>query len=65
MNDTVLFGLSQVALLAGLATLLYGVSLNAGQAVNTPMIAGGVIILVATGALVAPGLAGDGHGTHE
>lgn len=40
-----------LSVVAGLVILLYGVTLNSGQAVNTPMVAGGVLALCGIGVL--------------
>lgn len=53
VNNPVTFGASIVLVIAGLAISLYGVSLNSGQAINTPMIAGSVSILTGIGVLTA------------
>ncbi|MDY6764393.1 MAG: hypothetical protein SV377_01690 [Halobacteria archaeon] len=41
--------IATLLIVVGLAILLYGVSLNSGQSINMPMIAGGVVVLVAMG----------------
>lgn len=52
VNETRDFGLAVVLTLAGLAVMLWGVSLNSGMAVNTPMLAGGVVIAVGIGIIL-------------
>lgn len=42
------FDLLPLGILVGLAVLLYGVSLNAGQSMNGPMLAGSLIVVVVT-----------------
>lgn len=44
--------LSTFVLIVGIATLLYGVLLDSGMEMNTPMIAGGVVMLTGMGILV-------------
>ena len=51
-SDNVVFGSLIVAVAIGLASLVYGMQVSAGQAMNTPAIAGGVVILAAIGLLV-------------
>jgi len=41
------FWLALLGTLLGMAILLYGVSLNSGVALNTTIVAGGVIMLIA------------------
>jgi len=53
VNESFTFGLATVLLLGGLAVMLFGVSLNAGQALNAPLIAGGIVIVAAIGILSA------------
>lgn len=53
VNEAANFGISVLGTIVGLAILLFGVSQNAGQSLNTPMIAGGVIVLAAMGVLTA------------
>ena len=53
VNEPLTFGASIILVIVGLAISLYGVSLNSGQALNTPMIAGSVIILAGIGTLTA------------
>lgn len=45
------FGLAVALLVGGLLVMLYGVSLTAGESLNTPMLAGGTIVVVAVGVL--------------
>lgn len=45
------FGLAVALLVGGLLVMLYGVTLNAGESLNTPMLAGGAIVVVAVGVL--------------
>ncbi len=52
VNETRDFGLATVLTVAGLAVMLWGVSLNDGTAVNTPMIAGSVVIAVGIGIIL-------------
>ena len=49
VNEPRAFGITTVGIVVGLLVLLWGVSLNSGQALNAPMIAGGVIALAAVG----------------
>jgi high-affinity Fe2+/Pb2+ permease len=51
VNESRTFGAVVALTLGGLAVMLYGVSLNAGQAMNNVMVAGGVVLLVALGLL--------------
>lgn len=44
--------LSTVVLIVGISVLLYGVFLDSGMEMNTPMIAGGVVMLAGMGLLV-------------
>jgi hypothetical protein len=53
VNETVSFGMSALLTVLGLAVLLYGVSLNNGQALNAPIVVGGLFVLLATGVLSA------------
>ncbi|MFB6229211.1 MAG: hypothetical protein ABEH88_11790 [Halobacteriales archaeon] len=48
-NDSTVFGLSLVGVLAGLGVLIYGVTLNSGEELNEIMLAGGIIVLAAFG----------------
>lgn len=47
-----LFDASIVLTVVGLVVMLYGVSLSAGAAVNTPMAAGGAIVAVGIGLIM-------------
>lgn len=59
------FGLSMVLNAVGLAIMLYGMSLNAGQALNNVILAGGVVMLAATGIMTGALLSIDGgESTH-
>ena len=49
VNESATFVGATVVLVVGLVVMLYGVSLNAGQALNTPMLVGGVVVLVGVG----------------
>ncbi len=51
VNESVTFGLSTLGVIGGLVILLWGVSLNSGQALNAPVVAGGVVVLLAFGLL--------------
>jgi len=53
VNESRTFGLVVLLTLAGLGVMLWGVTLNSGQALNTPMIAGGVVLVLATAILTA------------
>jgi len=57
VRESISFGLSLLVTVVGLAIMLYGVSLNAGLALNEFMLAGGGVVLVAivlhTGALMS------------
>ena len=53
VNEAFTFRVSTILVIVGLAISLYGVSLNSGQALNIPMIAGGVSILTGIGVLAA------------
>jgi cytochrome c biogenesis protein CcdA len=48
-NESTMFGLSLVGVLAGLGVLIYGVTLTNGEELNEIMLAGGVIVLAAFG----------------
>lgn len=50
-DESRLFGLSLVGVLAGLGVLIYGVTLNNGEELNEIMLAGGVVVLAAFGLL--------------
>lgn len=50
-SGTITFGSTLLFVAVGLLVLLYGVTLNSGQAVNTPMIAGGILALCGMGIL--------------
>lgn len=45
------FGLASLLVVAGMAVMLYGVSLNNGEAPNGPIMAGGAVMLAAIGVL--------------
>ena len=64
VNESATFTGATVVLVVGLVVMLYGVSLNAGQALNAPMLAGGVIVLVAVGIHTAGIMALDESGHH-
>lgn len=53
VNESRTFGAVVGLTVVGLLIMLYGVSLNSGQALNAPMLAGGGVLLVATAALTA------------
>ena len=53
VNDRTPFALTIVLTLVGLGILLYGVTLNAGEQLNGPMIAGGAVLVLGIGALTA------------
>lgn len=50
-KETSMFVLPPFLLIGGLVVVIYGVSLNSGQAINMTMVAGGVVMLVAVGIL--------------
>ena len=62
VNESAAFGLSLVGIVVGLAIMLYGVMLTAGQSMNTLMMVGGFVVLGAIGLHTATimGL-GSGH----
>lgn len=47
--ETATFWLATLGTVLGLVILLYGVSLNSGAALNTPILAGGVVMIAAVG----------------
>lgn len=51
MNESVTFGLALLGIVVGILVMLYGVSLNAGQSVNAPMLGGSVAVLLSFGGL--------------
>lgn len=53
VNESANFGITILGLLVGLAIMLFGVSQNAGQALNGLMVVGGVIVVAAMGVLTA------------
>jgi hypothetical protein len=66
VNESRTFGTVVLLMLAGLAVMLWGVSLNSGLAVNTPMLAGGAILVVATALLtVGVGVLEEPETEHE
>lgn len=66
VNESRTFGLVVLLTLAGLAVMLWGVSLNSGLALNTPMIAGGAVLVVATALLtVGVGVLEEPETEHE
>jgi len=66
VNESRTFGMVVLLMLAGLAVMLWGVSLNSGLAVNTPMLAGGAILVVATALLtVGVGVLEEPETEHE
>ena len=50
-NDSIPFAASIVLTLVGMGVILYGVSLNYGESLNMPMVAGGVVLLLGIGIL--------------
>jgi len=52
-SDSTVFGLSFAGVIAGLGVLIYGVTLTNGEHLNSLMLAGGVIVLLAFGLLTA------------
>ena len=50
-SDSIPFVASIVLTLAGMGIILYGVSLNYGESINPPMVAGGVVLLLGIGVL--------------
>ena len=50
-DESTVFGISLVGVLAGLAVLIYGVTLNNGEHLNELILAGGVIVLAGFGLL--------------
>jgi hypothetical protein len=53
VNESRTFGVVVLLTLGGLGVMLWGVSLNSGMALNTPIIAGGLVLVVATGVFTA------------
>lgn len=53
VNESVTFGMSGLGVIVGLAIMLYGVYLESGMELTTPVIVGGVIVLAAFGLLTA------------
>jgi hypothetical protein len=53
VNEARSFGAAALLTILGLAVLLWGVSLNNGQAPNGPIVLGGAIIVVAIAILSA------------
>ena len=51
VNESRTFGFVVLLTLVGLGVMLWGVSLDSGMEMNTPMIVGGVVLVVATGIL--------------
>jgi hypothetical protein len=51
VNESRTFAAVVALTIGGLAVMLYGVSLNAGQAMNNVMVAGGAVLIVALGLL--------------
>lgn len=46
VREPVTFGLSTLVNVLGLAIMLYGMSLTAGQSINDLMVLGGIVVLV-------------------
>lgn len=59
VSDTVIFGLSTAGIAIGLVVMLYGVSLNSGQSLNTLITVGGLVILLSMGGILAGGWGHD------
>ena len=51
-NDSITYGILVVGVTLGLALLVYGMSLTAGQSMNTPALVGGLISLGSVGIMV-------------
>lgn len=51
-SDASLYAGIVLAVTIGLAALVYGMQLSAGQSMNAPAIAGGAVVLAAIGVLV-------------
>lgn len=47
VDESVTFGLALAGTLAGLAVMLYGVSLTSGESLTVPTIVGGAIVMLA------------------
>ena len=45
-SERTFLGVLTLVMVVGLAIMLYGVFLTSGQSVNTPMIVGGVVVLI-------------------
>lgn len=48
-DESTVFGVSLVGVLAGLGVLIYGVTLTNGEELNEIMLAGGIVVLAAFG----------------
>ena len=62
-KESMVFGLATLGVIAGSAILIFGVLQNNGEHLNAIMLAGGLVVLAATGLLTAgvSGLEGHGH----
>jgi len=56
-DESTVFGLATLGVIAGSAILIFGVLQNNGEHLNAIMLAGGVVVLAAAGLLTA-GVAG-------
>jgi hypothetical protein len=55
-DETLPLALTLGGIVLGLAVMVVGVMQNAGQALNVPMVVGGVVVLAAIGVLTGWGL---------
>ena len=61
-SESTTFGFATALTIIGLAIMLYGVTLNSGQAPNTVVAVGGVVVVIAFAVLTAGVMAIDsGH----
>jgi len=63
-EESTVFGIATLGVIAGCAVLIFGVTLNNGEELNAVMLAGGLVVLAAGGLLTAgvAGLDGPEHG---
>ena len=59
-SEPTTFGFATALTIIGLAIMLYGVTLNSGQAPNAAVAVGGVVVVVAFAVLTAGVMAIDG-----
>jgi hypothetical protein len=62
-EESTVFGLATLGVIAGSAILIFGVMQNNGEHLNAIMLAGGIVVIAAAGLLTAgvSGLEGHGH----